>query len=37
MRFEFGKIIFDKMFEERDILNENIVKFINEVVLDWGF
>ncbi|KAJ0968558.1 hypothetical protein J5N97_025475 [Dioscorea zingiberensis] len=31
MRSELGKITLDKTFEERDTLNENIVKSINEI------
>ncbi|KAJ4955628.1 hypothetical protein NE237_012411 [Protea cynaroides] len=36
MRSELGKITLDKTFEERDTLNENIVKTINEAAMDWG-
>lgn len=36
MRSELGKITLDKTFEERDTLNENIVKSINEAAKDWG-
>lgn len=36
MRSELGKITLDKTFEERDTLNENIVKSINEAASDWG-
>ncbi|KAJ7557264.1 hypothetical protein O6H91_05G119500 [Diphasiastrum complanatum] len=36
MRSELGKITLDKTFEERDTLNENIVKSINEAAQDWG-
>ncbi|KAH8936989.1 hypothetical protein BDL97_16G002100 [Sphagnum fallax] len=36
MRSELGKITLDKTFEERDMLNENIVKAINEAATDWG-
>lgn len=36
MRSELGKITLDKTFEERDTLNENIVKSINEAATDWG-
>ncbi|XP_039134894.1 LOW QUALITY PROTEIN: stomatin-like protein 2, mitochondrial [Dioscorea cayenensis subsp. rotundata] len=36
MRSELGKITLDKTFEERDTLNENIVKAINEAASDWG-
>lgn len=37
MQSELGKIILDKTFEEQDMLNENIVKVINENTIDWGF
>ncbi|KAG0464040.1 hypothetical protein HPP92_020109 [Vanilla planifolia] len=36
MRSELGKITLDKTFEERDTLNESIVKAINEAATDWG-
>ncbi len=36
MRSELGKITLDKTFEERDMLNENLVKAINEAATDWG-
>ncbi|KAJ3693998.1 hypothetical protein LUZ60_009478 [Juncus effusus] len=36
MRSELGKITLDKTFEERDMLNENIVRSINEAASDWG-
>ncbi|THU61503.1 hypothetical protein C4D60_Mb07t23970 [Musa balbisiana] len=36
MRSELGKITLDKTFEERDTLNENIVRAINEAASDWG-
>ncbi|KAJ4770669.1 Stomatin-like protein 2 [Rhynchospora pubera] len=36
MRSELGKITLDKTFEERDMLNENIVRAINEAATDWG-
>eukprot|EP01018_Ginkgo_biloba_P011826 Gb_29073 [translate_table: standard] len=36
MRSELGKITLDKTFEERDTLNENIVRSINEAARDWG-
>jgi regulator of protease activity HflC (stomatin/prohibitin superfamily) len=36
MRSELGKITLDKTFEERDTLNCNIVKAINEAATDWG-
>ncbi|KAH0466625.1 hypothetical protein IEQ34_003863 [Dendrobium chrysotoxum] len=36
MRSELGKITLDKTFEERDTLNENIVRAINEAATDWG-
>eukprot|EP00271_Cylindrocystis_brebissonii_P012857 TRINITY_DN32371_c0_g1_i1.p1 TRINITY_DN32371_c0_g1~~TRINITY_DN32371_c0_g1_i1.p1 ORF type:complete len:463 (-),score=83.70 TRINITY_DN32371_c0_g1_i1:400-1788(-) len=36
MRSELGKITLDKTFEERDTLNTNIVKSINEAAVHWG-
>ncbi|KQJ91662.1 hypothetical protein BRADI_4g39010v3 [Brachypodium distachyon] len=36
MRSELGKITLDKTFEERDTLNYNIVRSINEAAADWG-
>eukprot|EP00873_Tetraselmis_striata_P036268 jgi/Tetstr1/456532/TSEL_043254.t1 len=36
MRSELGKITLDKTFEERDTLNLNIVKSINEAAEAWG-
>ncbi|XP_078446233.1 uncharacterized protein LOC144715195 [Wolffia australiana] len=36
MRSELGKITLDKTFSERDTLNENIVRAINEAATDWG-
>ncbi|TKW08856.1 hypothetical protein SEVIR_6G052300v4 [Setaria viridis] len=36
MRSELGKMTLDKTFEERDALNENIVRAINEAASDWG-
>lgn len=36
MRSELGKITLDKTFEERDTLNANIVKSINEAAEAWG-
>ena len=36
MRSELGKITLDKMFEERDALNTNIVRVINEASIAWG-
>lgn len=36
MRSELGKISLDKTFVERDTLNENIVRAINEAAKDWG-
>ncbi len=36
MRSEIGKIILDKTFEERESLNVNIVKAINEAAHSWG-
>lgn len=36
MRSEIGKIELDRTFEEREILNANIVKVINEAAINWG-
>jgi regulator of protease activity HflC (stomatin/prohibitin superfamily) len=36
MRSEIGKITLDKTFEEREVLNVNIVKSINEASNAWG-
>ncbi len=36
MRSEIGKITLDKTFEERESLNVNIVKSINEAAQAWG-
>eukprot|EP00958_Prasinococcus_capsulatus_P016505 scaffold1827_cov421-Prasinococcus_capsulatus_cf.AAC.19 len=36
MRSELGKITLDRTFEERDALNANIVKAINESTASWG-
>ncbi|XP_008811391.2 stomatin-like protein 2, mitochondrial [Phoenix dactylifera] len=36
MRSELGKITLDKTFVERDTLNENIVRAINEAATNWG-
>ncbi len=36
MRSELGKITLDKTFEEREILNTNIVQSINEASSVWG-
>ena len=36
MRSELGKMELDKTFEERDILNTNIVAAINEAASPWG-
>jgi len=36
MRSEIGKIELDKTFEERDMLNANIVSAINEASSPWG-
>ncbi|KAG6491519.1 stomatin-like protein 2, mitochondrial isoform X1 [Zingiber officinale] len=33
---ELGKITFDKMFEERNALNEKIMRAINEATSNWG-
>jgi len=36
MRSEIGKLTLDRMFEEREALNHNIVNAINQAALDWG-
>ena len=36
MRSELGKMELDKTFEERDVLNVNIVSSINEAAAPWG-
>ena len=36
MRSELGKMELDKTFEERDLLNTNIVAAINEAAAPWG-
>ncbi|KAK9916610.1 hypothetical protein WJX75_004826 [Coccomyxa subellipsoidea] len=36
MRSELGKITLDKTFEERAVLNQNIVRSIQEAATDWG-
>lgn len=36
MRSEIGKLTLDKTFEERDTLNNNIVKSIDKETQDWG-
>ncbi|MCK5263534.1 MAG: paraslipin [Gammaproteobacteria bacterium] len=36
MRSEIGKIVLDKTFEEREVLNTNIVASINEAAGPWG-
>jgi regulator of protease activity HflC (stomatin/prohibitin superfamily) len=36
MRSEIGKLTLDRMFEEREMLNQNIVRSINESAADWG-
>lgn len=36
MRSEIGKLTLDKTFEERDRLNENILKSIDKETQDWG-
>ncbi|XP_072150664.1 uncharacterized protein [Setaria viridis] len=33
---ELGKMTLDKAFKERNALNENIVRLINEAAMDWG-
>ena len=36
MRSELGKMELDKTFEERDVLNTNIVAAINDAAVPWG-
>ena len=36
MRSEIGKLTLDKTFEERQTLNENIIKSIDKETKDWG-
>jgi regulator of protease activity HflC (stomatin/prohibitin superfamily) len=36
MRSEIGKLALDKTFEERETLNENIIRSIEKEVKDWG-
>jgi regulator of protease activity HflC (stomatin/prohibitin superfamily) len=36
MRSEIGKLTLDKTFEERDALNQNIIKAIDKETKDWG-
>lgn len=36
MRSEIGKLTLDKTFEERETLNENIIRSIEKEVSDWG-
>lgn len=36
MRSEIGKLTLDKTFEERETLNDNIVKAIEKEIEDWG-
>lgn len=36
MRSEIGKLTLDKTFEERDHLNQNIIKAISKETEDWG-
>ena len=36
MRSEIGKMVMDRTFEERETLNANIVKSINEAAQTWG-
>lgn len=36
MRVEVGKLTLDKMFEEREMMNSNIVEAINTTVGEWG-
>jgi regulator of protease activity HflC (stomatin/prohibitin superfamily) len=36
MRSEIGKLTLDKIFEERETLNHNIIKAIDKETKDWG-
>lgn len=36
MRSEIGKITLDRTFEERDLLNHNIINAIHKDTQDWG-
>eukprot|EP00349_Pseudokeronopsis_sp_Brazil_P008636 CAMPEP_0202965940 /NCGR_PEP_ID=MMETSP1396-20130829/10126_1 /ASSEMBLY_ACC=CAM_ASM_000872 /TAXON_ID= /ORGANISM="Pseudokeronopsis sp., Strain Brazil" /LENGTH=118 /DNA_ID=CAMNT_0049689205 /DNA_START=459 /DNA_END=815 /DNA_ORIENTATION=+ len=36
MRSEIGKLTLDKTFEERETLNNNIIKAIDKETKDWG-
>lgn len=36
MRSEIGKLTLDKTFEERDTLNQNIIRAIERETKDWG-
>ena len=36
MRSEIGKLTLDKTFEERETLNNSIIKAIEKEVHDWG-
>ena len=36
MRSEIGKLTLDKTFEERDTLNQNLIKSIDKETKDWG-
>lgn len=36
MRSEIGKLTLDKTFEERETLNNNIIKSISKETQDWG-
>jgi regulator of protease activity HflC (stomatin/prohibitin superfamily) len=36
MRSEIGKMTMDRTFEERDVMNSNIVRAINEASQSWG-
>jgi regulator of protease activity HflC (stomatin/prohibitin superfamily) len=36
MRSEIGKLTLDRTFEERDLLNHNIIKAIESEIKDWG-
>mmetsp|Transcript_11197 Transcript_11197/g.11261 ORF Transcript_11197/g.11261 Transcript_11197/m.11261 type:complete len:106 (+) Transcript_11197:282-599(+) len=36
MRSEIGKLTLDKTFEERETLNQNIIRAIDKETKDWG-
>lgn len=36
MRSEIGKLTLDKTFEERETLNQNIIRAIDKETKEWG-